>query len=244
LFTFPQSVGIAGGRPSSSYYFVASQANSLFYLDPHITRPAIPLEVPPAPASNGSQAKTDELGEEPVAVNRSAGVAYTLDVVDVDNVSDDSDSDASTASAKRRSTLKSSPQAKRLSAHAAGGSLRLKDVTSSKPIPPPSPAADPFTASPKSVHPMDMPDALPVDPTTTWYANAYPEAALKTFHCDKVKKMPLSGLDPSMLLGFLIRNQADFDDFCDRVKGVSPLLDLLANEANGPAAAEDLHGAR
>ncbi|KAJ9134747.1 Cysteine protease [Pleurostoma richardsiae] len=46
----PQSVGIAGGRPSSSHYFVGSQRSGddydqgsyLFYLDPHHTRPALP----------------------------------------------------------------------------------------------------------------------------------------------------------------------------------------------------------
>ena len=49
LYTFPQSVGIAGGRPASSYYFVGSQADSLFYLDPHHARPAVPLRPPPPP---------------------------------------------------------------------------------------------------------------------------------------------------------------------------------------------------
>ncbi|KIM78562.1 hypothetical protein PILCRDRAFT_11030 [Piloderma croceum F 1598] len=48
LYTFPQSVGIASGRPSS-YYFVGSQADSLFYLDPHHARPAVPLKPPPPP---------------------------------------------------------------------------------------------------------------------------------------------------------------------------------------------------
>ncbi|UNI17322.1 Cysteine protease atg4 [Purpureocillium takamizusanense] len=38
----PQSVGIAGGRPSSSHYFVGAQGQYLFYLDPHHTRPALP----------------------------------------------------------------------------------------------------------------------------------------------------------------------------------------------------------
>ncbi|KAG6868837.1 hypothetical protein C0993_009374 [Termitomyces sp. T159_Od127] len=60
LYTFPQSVGIAGGRPSSSYYFVGSQADNLFYLDPHHTRPAIPLRLPPEDASDaGSSRRTD-----------------------------------------------------------------------------------------------------------------------------------------------------------------------------------------
>ncbi|KAK5114300.1 hypothetical protein LTR62_002551 [Meristemomyces frigidus] len=38
----PQSVGIAGGRPSSSHYFTGHQADYFFYLDPHTTRPALP----------------------------------------------------------------------------------------------------------------------------------------------------------------------------------------------------------
>ncbi|RMZ79596.1 hypothetical protein DV737_g3299, partial [Chaetothyriales sp. CBS 132003] len=39
--TFPQSVGIAGGRPSSSHYFVGHQDSLFLYLDPHETRPAL-----------------------------------------------------------------------------------------------------------------------------------------------------------------------------------------------------------
>ncbi|KAI9845869.1 MAG: Cysteine protease atg4 [Thelocarpon superellum] len=38
-----QSVGIAGGRPSSSHYFIGVQGPYFFYLDPHQTRPALPL---------------------------------------------------------------------------------------------------------------------------------------------------------------------------------------------------------
>lgn len=38
-----QSIGIAGGRPSSSHYFVGVQGPYFFYLDPHQTRPALPL---------------------------------------------------------------------------------------------------------------------------------------------------------------------------------------------------------
>ncbi|KAI9804160.1 MAG: Cysteine protease atg4 [Sarcosagium campestre] len=39
----PQSIGIAGGRPSSSHYFVGTQGLHFFYLDPHETRTALPL---------------------------------------------------------------------------------------------------------------------------------------------------------------------------------------------------------
>ncbi|KAI0190792.1 hypothetical protein EV127DRAFT_339409 [Xylaria flabelliformis] len=38
----PQSVGIAGGRPSSSHYFIGVQGLHFFYLDPHYTRPIFP----------------------------------------------------------------------------------------------------------------------------------------------------------------------------------------------------------
>lgn len=39
----PYSVGIAGGRPSSSHYFLGCQADYLLYLDPHIPQQAILL---------------------------------------------------------------------------------------------------------------------------------------------------------------------------------------------------------
>lgn len=39
---YPQSVGIAGGRPSASHYFIGVQDSHLFFLDPHSTRPALP----------------------------------------------------------------------------------------------------------------------------------------------------------------------------------------------------------
>ncbi|KAL1881383.1 hypothetical protein VTK73DRAFT_4390 [Phialemonium thermophilum] len=43
----PQSVGIAGGRPSSSHYFVGAHGEWLFYLDPHHPRPALPYYTDP-----------------------------------------------------------------------------------------------------------------------------------------------------------------------------------------------------
>lgn len=38
----PQSIGIAGGRPRASHYFVGAQGHTLFYLDPHQTKPGLP----------------------------------------------------------------------------------------------------------------------------------------------------------------------------------------------------------
>src|SRR5271170_5306978 len=55
--TYPQSIGIAGGRPSSSHYFVGCQGDTFFYLDPHITQPALPFH-PSAPAPENADNHT------------------------------------------------------------------------------------------------------------------------------------------------------------------------------------------
>ncbi|KAJ3047955.1 Cysteine protease atg4 [Rhizophlyctis rosea] len=38
-FTIPQCVGIAGGRPNSSLFFLGTEGDNLIYLDPHYLRP-------------------------------------------------------------------------------------------------------------------------------------------------------------------------------------------------------------
>ncbi|KAI9666316.1 MAG: Cysteine protease atg4 [Bathelium mastoideum] len=57
----PQSVGIAGGRPSSSHYFLGTQGPHLFYLDPHTTRPALILSSSPSPAASPSAIDADAI---------------------------------------------------------------------------------------------------------------------------------------------------------------------------------------
>ncbi|KAJ6622319.1 hypothetical protein B0H10DRAFT_1944707 [Mycena sp. CBHHK59/15] len=49
------------------------------------------------------------------------------------------------------------------------------------------------------------------------YARAYSTAELRTFHCERVRKMPLSGLDTSMLVGFVCRDEAEWVDLRRRV---------------------------
>lgn len=116
VFSFPQSVGIAGGRPSSSYYFVGYQGNSLFYLDPHHVRSSIAFKHPPPSMENDDE----------------------------------------------------------------------------------------------------------------WWAHAYTEQELATFHNDRPRRMPMKSLDPSMLLGFLIQDEEDFNDFVVRVKALPrPIFSVL-----------------
>lgn len=137
-FSFPQSVGIAGGRPSSSYYFMGHQGNSLFYLDPHNVRPAVPLRFPP---------KT-----YPSAVPEHLDVAYRYE----------------------------------------------KD---------------------------------PRDDEEEWWAHAYGEAQTSTYHCEKVRRMPIKSLDPSMLLGFLVKNEASLLDLCTRIKSLPKTIFSFADSA-------------
>ena len=59
-----------------------------------------------------------------------------------------------------------------------------------------------------------------LDPMQRHLVTAYSQAELKTFHCDRVRKMPLSGLDPSMLLGFLCKDEGEWLDLKDRITEV------------------------
>jgi hypothetical protein len=40
-----------------------------------------------------------------------------------------------------------------------------------------------------------------------FYQRAHASAELRTFHCEEVRKMPLSRLDPSMLLSFVCSDE-------------------------------------
>jgi cysteine protease ATG4 len=158
LYTFPQSVGIAGGRPSSSYYFVGVRGDGLFYLDPHHSRPAIPPRPRPTPSaqfgSSTSEPPASRAGSQEPRVG--------------------------------------SLEARAASPPIAEGELVLN-------------AQRAEDAAEEDASGMARAEAA-------FYQRAHAPVVLRTFHCEKVRKMPLSGLDPCMLLGFVCRDEGEWVD--------------------------------
>ncbi|ODN97134.1 hypothetical protein I350_08114 [Cryptococcus amylolentus CBS 6273] len=283
LFTFPQSVGIAGGRPSSSYYFIGTQANSLFYLDPHLTRPAVPLQVPPLPTlpteeevvvipspqrqphthsrshsrspyrspsrsrsrPPGSPTKASPLQN---SLDISPEVAkYKLDVVNVDDVSEsDSEGEGQRVKSPKKEAIRRGFTSPTGTPSKNGVKAMNDDVGSPRKR---TPSASPTKGSTNYSYPLsanssqsasesstparEVPEmtARPkVDPHAEWYIQAYPEHLMRTYQCEKVKKLPISGLDPSMLLGFVVRDEKDFEDFIDRVNKLPKKIFTIQNE--------------
>lgn len=85
-----------------------------------------------------------------------------------------------------------------------------------------------LTNNPTSSLPEETENGNGLDAIQTHYCNAYSAAELKTFHCERVKKMPLSGLDPSMLIGFLCRDEQEWKDFRKRVAEVRLFIFIVS----------------
>ncbi|KAJ6622408.1 hypothetical protein B0H10DRAFT_903785 [Mycena sp. CBHHK59/15] len=168
LYTFPQSVGI--GRPSSSYYFVGVQGEGFFYLDPHHSRPTVPLRPAPIPYSSTSEPSASRAGSQEPCDARSVSPPMTEDEL----------------------ILKKA---------GLGGMTRADEAH---------------------------------------YVHAYSTAELRTFHCEKVRKMPLSGLGPSMFIGFVCRDEADWVDLRRRVALLLRTIFAIQDEPpTWPGAADD-----
>jgi len=185
LFTLPQSTGIAGGRPSSSYYFIGYQADHLFYLDPHHTRPAVPLQ-PLRDAFTSPREAPSATPSVPPPNSRHRRREGT-------------------ASAPDDGT--SNPQL------AEDESFTPRDSVS-------RPAADKADISSPSL----STSTITLDSVAHSYATSYSPADLRTYHCDRIRKMPISSLDPSMLLGFLCRDEADWKDLRARITEVGATI--------------------
>ena len=188
LFTFPQSVGISGGRPSSSYYFVGVQADNLFYLDPHHARPTVPFRSPLSNLESQSLPRNFNHSSSPPA-------------------------DSPPSSYREPFTIPGSYSSRHVKASSSVSSYQ------SQPRMSPSTSQGSASVSGQSLYGG-------LDPIQEHYITAYSPMELKTFHCDRIRKMHLSGLDPSMLIGFLCRDERDWRDLRERVAEVSVISGL------------------
>ncbi|KAJ7891666.1 peptidase family C54-domain-containing protein [Mycena olivaceomarginata] len=244
LYTFPQSVGIAGGRPSSSYYFVGVQGDGLFYLDPHHSRPSVPLRPfmgdpqPPLsapasshghrttspPSSHGHHAHAHDHGRRSLSPEAAAyGRGGSM-------------SPESSGFARGGSM---SPDF----AYARGGSMS-PDWGGQTPM-----TEDELViVRPGSRRSHDSHDKAggghPAGGSMSaaeeaHFARAYSAAEMRTFHCERVRKMPLSGLDPSMLIGFMVRDEAEWVDLRRRIKELPRTIFAIADEPPTWPGADD-----
>ncbi|KAJ7075202.1 peptidase family C54-domain-containing protein [Mycena belliarum] len=239
LYTFPQSVGIAGGRPSSSYYFIGVQGDGLFYLDPHHSRPTVPHRpyFPDAPHAG-----------VPSTPNRSTHTAH--------GTPDARRSLSPEAYVRGGSLSPEPPRAGSMSpelGYVRGGSMSpeygygrgntpmTEDelfVTRDAPTSLSSSGATSATLTPD--HHSEKQAGGPLSPAEeAHFARAYSAAELRTFHCERVRKMPLSGLDPSMLLGFVCRDEAEWVDLRRRVGELPRTIFAIQDEPPSWPGADD-----
>lgn len=226
LFTFPQSVGIAGGRPSSSYYFMGSQADNLFYLDPHHARTAVPLR--PAPPHDFKREMTPDSGRPRTSHHRAPT----------------SPSSVRTGSStfSYHAPLSPSPLQHQLSA-----SSNTSGSSNSPPPRWPNPSLPtPLGGSELDPREPNTENTTELDPVAEHYVTQYSASELRTFHCDRVRKIPLSGLDPSMLLGFLCKDETDWIDLRKRVNELmhkhKPIFTIQDEPPSWPSDSDEFMG--
>ncbi|KXN92687.1 Cysteine protease ATG4 [Leucoagaricus sp. SymC.cos] len=318
LFTFPQCIGIAGGRPSSSYYFVGSQADNLFYLDPHNPRPAIPLRPLPPTAVMGSVldlTSTSPPGLSPS--NDSPATAHLRSNLGtgagVERKGSSSSSSSTRAGGKRKDRVAASyhspsptpPSSHHSHGHGHGRVPTSPTTSTSTYSSSTSAVTDPHVAHvPVSPSPLQKAfsgdevesgggdsegiselgerkgglsrkpgvavsgigekreKAVPIsvvlsqssttststtttstnnsnsifsnstglDPFQEHFVTSYSAQELKTYHCERVRKMPLSGLDPSMLLGFLVKSREEWEGLRRGVEDLPRSIFSIQNE--------------
>ncbi|KIY53156.1 hypothetical protein FISHEDRAFT_63526 [Fistulina hepatica ATCC 64428] len=222
LYTFPQSLGIAGGRPSSSYYFVGSQANDLFYLDPHHARPTVPVSrTRTTPEGERDRWKKDKTpkekhhyfgfhhGQSSSSHERHQPTAPSPLHKQVGLGIEHSNSSASITPSPSKPSSQAGSRA-----HSPPPSSRSPPSTIPAVVPA-EPTSQRFSTRPSTSTAPVLPPELQAH-----YLAAYSTPELRTFHCERVRKMPMSGLDPSMLIGFLCRDKEDWEDWRRRVNNL------------------------
>lgn len=65
------------GRPSASHYFVGTQGNTFFYLDPHSTRPLLPYHTVPPTSEASSDSTSDPTLSPPLTSSTTSATTIT-----------------------------------------------------------------------------------------------------------------------------------------------------------------------
>ncbi|KAH9947064.1 peptidase family C54-domain-containing protein [Amylocystis lapponica] len=218
FYTLPQSVGIAGGRPSSSYYFLGAQADSLFYFDPHHARPAVPFrpphrgDTPPPPPVSQDRWERQTSSETPDR-ERHYRIPHHVRSPTSPSSLRSSGSNSGSSAFSQRSPPTPSPLQQQISTSSSSQSSSSQSHTrwqSSSALPDES-----------EMDSRELAGGSDLDPLQRHFVTAYSAAELNTFHTERVRKMPLSGLDPSMLIGFLCKDENDWIDFRRRIAELS-----------------------
>ena len=209
---------------------MGSQADNLFYLDPHNARPAIPLRPPGDDADARERREMGALSdwerEQDSALPRQHQYRKQLPQRRPSFANNSQRVPASPSSTRTASStfshhapISPSPLQHQFSSTTGSSSADT------------NPSSDVFSHSNGGDGDSAPNDSMRrgLDPIQLHYCTAYSAAELKTFHCDRVRKMPLSGLDPSMLIGFLCRDEKDWWDFKKRVTDVCLLLSLSSS---------------
>lgn len=207
---------------------MGSQADNLFYLDPHHTRPTVPLH--PAPPSSvhdyptvRSRESTPDNASDRRAATRSPG-AQSASSHHHRTPTSPSSVRTGSSTFSYHAPLSPSPLQYQLSttssvSSSSASSQHLSRWQNASMPTSPSPH---FNGSDLDPRELGI-DEEELDPVAEHYASQYNVTELRTFHCDRVRKMPLSGLDPSMLLGFLCKEEKDWIDLRRRINEVRTL---------------------
>ncbi|KAH8827700.1 hypothetical protein DL96DRAFT_1599994 [Flagelloscypha sp. PMI_526] len=272
VLQFPTSVGIAGGRPSSSYWFVGTQEEQMVYLDPHWARPCVDFKpLPPHLATAPSPVNTplplvrassstfdevegswirfphDDLSEEDGEIievdGRQILVADDNDLLDDDD-DDGGEGDVESSTSypggkrERRDTAKPLRKEGRVGFGVDSKKERRERRDTAKPrdrkdtakpssksgwsqAQLPSPSPSPPVPPPKNEE-LTLADLTPPqtelqDPVAAYYLSAYPPHDLASYHCDKVRRMHIKEMDPSMLIGFVVRGAEEWKELREGV---------------------------
>lgn len=197
---------------------MGSQADNLFYLDPHHARPTVQLRIPPGITeaslitTNGRQMSTET--SSTTERERPQRSYHTRSPTSPISIRSNAGSGSSAFS--HRSPVAPSPLQQQLSTDSASTSNSSSSHPrwrSSSGVPDDS-----------EMDSRELELGVDLDPLQRHYVTAYSATELKTFHCDRVRKMPLSGLDPSMLIGFLCKDENDWHDLRSRMNeaGILP----------------------